>query len=96
MSKFNIGDILTISADQDSDYGHDLPDEPWDAIVIDVDPEDTDRIEVAWLSRFSTPVNAKGRPIRETWDDKTTVIDVCDIDDWITLKRRASYADAIA
>lgn len=92
MSDFNIGDILTIEANEENEQ-HDIPDEPWDAIVTDVDPEDDERIEVAWLSRFSTPVNTKGKPIRETWDDKTSVIDAGCFYGTITVKRRARYED---
>jgi hypothetical protein len=89
---FQQGDIVRIWVDDElPDPDYNLPGEGWDAIVVDVD-QDEITLEVAWLERFTAPVNERAKPIRESWDDHTALV-VPTSDAHVKLLRRATYTN---
>lgn len=89
--QFNVGDIVRVEVIEGSDADRPIS---WEAIVVDVDPDDDDRIEVAWLGRNATSPSARITPYKEVWDDSISCVEV-DVDATVTLLKKASYSDAI-
>lgn len=94
---FQQGDIVRIWVDDElPEPDHNLPGEGWDAIIVSVRAEDDSysgvgqELEVAWLERFTAPVQTKAKPVRETWDDQTSLV-TPEYDAHVKLLKRAEY-----